>query len=326
MSKSQTITLPILVSEYLLHLSTIRRLSKHTVSAYRSDLSTFLSFCQDNKLVHPEAVKEPHLRKFSAGLNAKGLSAKSLQRKMSSIRGLYRFHAEHIASVDRERMNPALHVKAPKASRKLPSLVDIEQLNQLLDNFERRAMSSESGKAQQAMHARNYAILELFYGSGMRLSELVGLNISDFDFSANSVSVLGKGRKTRSIPLGSKSIFACKKWSSMRYDITNSPDIIEENTASPFFVSKKGTRLSGRTVQSIVAQAAQELPNQQKLHPHKLRHSYASHLLESSQDLRAVQELLGHSNISTTQIYTHLDFQQLSNAYDDFHPRAQKKR
>ena len=314
-----------LVEEYISHLGTVRRLSSHTVDAYRRDLRDFLTFCQNNNLDQPESVQEEHLRKFNASLNLKGLSAKTLQRKMSSIRGLYRFHAEFIAAADSARINPAIHVKAPKAKRKLPSLVDIDQLNQLLDIFEKRSLTTKGKPAQKALHTRNHTILELFYGSGMRLSELVGLDLPDVDLAASTVSVLGKGSKTRILPLGSKCILACKRWLSVRGELKAEETESGDLSSTPFFVSKNGTRLSARTIQSIVAKAAQELPNQQKLHPHKLRHSYASHLLESSQDLRAVQELLGHSNISTTQIYTHLDFQQLSSAYDSFHPRAQKK-
>ncbi len=325
MSHSTKVTLAWLIESYLAHLATVRRLSAHTVKAYRRDLNVFLSFCDSAGLAEPESVSESHMRHFVASLNARGLSAKTLQRKMSSVRGLYRFHAEHIALVDSKRLNPALSVQAPKSARKLPAPIDVDQLKQLLDNFREKATAGTGKGHKQVLQLRNYAILELFYGSGMRLSELVNLNISDFDFKSQIATVVGKGNKTRVLPLGSHCVAACRQWYARRFELDEQSCDEGEKASSPFFLSRDGKRLSGRSVQAIVAKAAQQLPNQQKLHPHKLRHSYASHLLESSQDLRAVQELLGHSNISTTQIYTHLDFQQLSSAYDDYHPRAQKK-
>ncbi len=231
------------------------------------------------------------------------MGAKSLQRQLSAIRTFYRFLIAEDLSAD----NPAQGVKGPKAGKHLPETLDVDQLDQLL-----------SFAVDDEISARDKAMLELVYSSGLRVSELVGIGVHDIDFKGASLVVTGKGRKTRMLPVGRKALEAIAVWLKYR----NSWAGYEENA---LFVSQRGQRLSIRSVQKRFDLRARQMHTQGKLYPHRLRHSFASHMLESSGDLRAVQELLGHEDISTTQIYTHLDFQHLMDVYSTAHPRAQKK-
>lgn len=328
------------IQQYLDHLEGVRRLSANTINAYSRDLRELSLFCDSHEINFIAEIDASLLRLFSAKLRSKGLSGKSLQRKLSSIRGMFAFYCEHIASSDKFRRNPVLEITAPRANRKLPNTVDVDQICNLLEGRRQQllsttkdshAISARSEKTLQ-LQARNYAILELLYGTGMRLSELAQLNVDSIDLNSAVVSVLGKGNKQRILPLGKKTRESLQLWLEQRANLLEASGLESPNseasqglTNEPLFLSNTGKRLNRRTIQRIVSDAGHELPDQQNLHPHKIRHSYASHLLESSQDLRAVQELLGHSNISTTQIYTHLDFQQLSKAYDQYHPKAKKK-
>ncbi|MGN2432615.1 tyrosine recombinase XerC [Pseudomonas syringae] len=287
---------------YCMHLRSERQVSPHTLEAYRRDLGKVLAFCQKTGLPHWTALDIQHLRSFTARQHQQGQSSRSLARMLSAVRGFYKYlNREGICQHD-----PANGLAPPKGERRLPKTLDTDRAAQLLDG----------GVEEDFLAQRDQAILELLYSSGLRLSELTGLNLDQLDLRAGLVQVLGKGSKTRVLPVGSKARKALESWLPLRA-LTNPQD-------DAVFVSQHGKRLGPRAVQNRV-KAAGERELGQNLHPHMLRHSFASHLLESSQDLRAVQELLGHADIKTTQIYTHLDFQHLATVYDSAHPRAKRK-
>jgi len=322
----QDISLERCIEAYLEQLKSVRRLSNHTVHAYRRDLKAFADFCYQKEVNQIMQVDEAHVRQHSAKLHQQGLNPRSIQRKLSSVRGLFNFYSNHIATSTTQRKNPALNVKAPKAPRKLPNAIDIDQMQHLLDRLKARAAQSSNTEKNDFFYKRCYAILELLYASGMRLAELAVLNENSIDFSSAHVTVTGKGNKQRVLPIGKQALTAITNWQKAKKTFLSSNQLQSETEGKhPLFVSQQGKRLSHRSFQVILRKEGINLPHQQTLHPHKMRHSYASHMLESSQDIRAVQELLGHSNISTTQIYTHIDFQQLADAYDKFHPKAKQK-
>lgn len=280
-----------------------RRVSRHTLSSYQRDISRLMGFCEQHHLEHWNDINDTHIRQYISQRHRRGLSGKSLQRELSAIRSFYRF----LMSEGHVQRNPAEQVQAPRATRKLPETLDVDRVTRLVE-FE----------AKTDLDKRDRAILELFYSSGLRLAELLGLNIGDIDKHEKVLEVTGKGNKTRRVPVGQQAIMALDKWLAVR---TRLADINEP----ALFISQKGKRLSSRSVQQRIKVWQQKQGIDVRVYPHLLRHSFASHVLESSQDLRAVQELLGHANISTTQIYTHLDFQHLARVYDDAHPRAQRK-
>jgi integrase/recombinase XerC len=283
-------------------------LSSHTLSGYKRDLRFLSAFCDEANVSTWRALKDHHVRTFIAGWHRKGLSGKSLQRRLSSIRTFYYYLVrENLASG-----NPAVSISAPKTDQRLPRTLDPDQVSRLLE---------VRGTGWHAK--RDRAILELFYSSGLRLSELVGSNIDSIDWSDGSIRVIGKGNKERLLPVGSLAIEALTTWCEVREQLPNEKRRIVDERA--LFLSERGLRISHRNVQARINHwtRSQNIPG--KVHPHMLRHSFASHMLESSGDLRAVQELLGHADISTTQIYTHLDFQHLSDVYDKAHPRAHKR-
>lgn len=291
------------LDEFLVELEVERRVSKHTVSSYRRDLEQLISFCSEKSIQHWPDVRQPHIRAHIAARHRQGLGSKSLQRELSAMRSFYQF----LLKKRRVEINPAEHVQAPKQPRKLPKTLDVDQVTGLL----------EAG-AHSDLEIRDLAMFELFYSSGMRLSELVALNLSDVDLDEQALIVKsGKGGKSRILPIGSKAAAAIRNWLPLR---NNTADIKE----NALFTSSKGFRLGARSVQLRLERWCLAKGVAEHIHPHMLRHSFASHLLESSRDLRAVQELLGHSSISTTQIYTHLDFQHLAEIYDQTHPRAKK--
>jgi len=290
--------------QYLHKLKYERQLSKHTLDSYARDLNRFIAHLNKNSITNLTEIKEALIQSYVTLRHRQQISAKSIQRELSSIRSFFNYLiSEQILTV-----NPAQAIRAPKTGRKLPKILDVDQVQHYL------AISDTSPIA-----IRDKAILELFYSSGLRLAELINLNITDMDLKQGMLSVTGKGNKTRILPMGQMAIDAIKKWLTVRES-----DFLNDSTAATeaVFLSSKGTRLAARSVQQRLRYWAQKqaLPNH--VHPHMLRHSFASHMLESSGDLRAVQELLGHSDISTTQIYTHLDFQHLANVYDQAHPRA----
>ena len=293
------------ITAFLNYLKFEKNSSAHTLSAYNRDLKKFTCLLTELNINAWSDISEKHLRLWLAQMHADGLQGKSLQRILSSVRSLFRY-------LNRQGLleeNPARLVSVPKASRKLPVTLDTDQMGALLDQ--------PSG--DDPLLLRDRAMLELFYSSGLRLSELVGLNLGSFQADNQRVRVLGKGNKERVLPVGRKAREALEAWLSVR----NAFPIKDEHA---LFLSKNGQRISHRQVQNRVKQQARRQGIPTTVHPHMLRHSFASHILESSGDLRAVQELLGHSDISTTQIYTHLDFQHLADVYDKAHPRARRKK
>jgi len=291
------------LERFLVHLAQERRLSPHTVLNYRRDLEAFKAFCDNQGIARWEAVTVPHIRAFIAAGHRAGLGGRSLQRRLSAIRSFFHYLIREGQVAD----NPALAVRAPKGERPLPHVLDVDQAMRLLDQ-----------PPQDALEVRDHAILELLYSAGLRLAELVSLRQEDLDLEDASVRVTGKGDKTRLAPVGRCARAALENWLARRGSLAQPGE-------TALFVSRQGRTLTPRSVQQRLTRWALKHGADSHLHPHLLRHSFASHLLESSGDLRAVQELLGHADISTTQIYTHLDFQYLAKVYDAAHPRAKKR-
>ena len=278
-------------------------MSPHTLEAYRRDLNKVLAFCAQESIASWAALDIQRLRQLVSRLHQQGQSSRSIARLLSAVRGLYHYlNREGLCDHD-----PANGLAPPKGERRLPKTLDTDRALQLL----------EGGVEDDFLALRDHAILELFYSSGLRLSELTGLNLEQMDLADGLVQVLGKGSKTRVLPVGRKAREALQAWLPLRLLANPEDDAV--------FISQKGRRLGPRAIQLRV-KGAGERELGQNLHPHMLRHSFASHLLESSQDLRAVQELLGHADIKTTQIYTHLDFQHLASVYDSAHPRAKRSK
>ncbi len=290
------------LSRYLRHLKFERRLSPHTLKAYERDLASFRAFCERESL-EPAALDSYLIRRYAAQCYRKGASPRSLARRLSAVRQFLGF----LVQTDVIPSNPALHVQAPKPARRLPATLDADQIASLL-----------ALEGDDELTVRDRAMLELLYSSGLRLAELVGLDLVDLDMPDRSVRVTGKGNKTRLLPVGHRALEALEAWLAHRSSIAR-PD--EE----ALFVSQRGTRLAARTVQQRLKGWAKRQLRNVSVHPHMLRHSFATHMLESSGNLRAVQELLGHASISTTQVYTHLDFQHLAQIYDQAHPRARRR-
>lgn len=289
-------------TDYLENLETTKRSSQHTVVNYRRDLQRLINYCQNNQLAAWQQLTSQDIRRFIAFRHRNGVGSKTLQRELSCIRSFF----DYLVKQQHLPHNPAQSVRAPKQARQLPKTLNVDQISGLLDH-----------PAQSDLERRDLAMFELFYSSGLRLSELSALDIHDLDLSEGSVRVrFGKGGKQRLLPVGAKAIRSLENWLAVRPDYTH----------QALFTSIRGTRLGQRSIQTRLAHWCRKIGMPEHVHPHMLRHSFASHLLESSQDIRAVQELLGHSNISTTQIYTHLDFQHLANVYDQTHPRAHKKK
>lgn len=284
-------------------LRTERRLSPHTLKNYKRDLDHLCRFCDEHGIDNWSAIDEQHVRQYVSQRHRQGLSGKSLQRELSAFRTFFRF----LINDGLIKYNPAAEVQAPKSRRKLPDTLDVDKVKRLVEI-----------KGDDSLTVRDRAILELFYSSGLRLTELLNLNLADIDQQEGLVQVTGKGNKTRRIPIGRHALAALGQWLRVRDEFVS-----HDETA--IFVSQQGRRLSARTVQKRLKDWALKQGIDVRVYPHLLRHSFASHVLESSQDLRAVQELLGHADISTTQIYTHLDFQHLASVYDKAHPRARKK-
>ncbi|QQZ30934.1 tyrosine recombinase XerC [Thiothrix subterranea] len=295
------------MARYHHHLFSEKRYSPRTVSSYEHDLNDFIAWLEQQagaaETPSPLTIHTAQVRQWISHLHRKGLSGKSLQRKLSSIRRFYRF-------LLRENLienNPVVDVQSPKHARKLPDTLDADTLERLL-NIE----------SDDILAVRDSALMELLYSSGLRLAELVGLDVHDVDQRQQQVRVIGKGNKERYIPVGRTALTAVAKWVQQRVTLA-------AHGEPALFVSKRGTRLHPRSVQFRLNHWRLQQGLEQHVHPHKLRHSFASHVLESSGDLRAVQEMLGHADISSTQIYTHLDFQHLAAVYDKAHPRAKKK-
>ena len=299
-----------LVDQYLQHLTSERRLSPHTTEAYRRDLSLLVNHLQQQTVSDVAQVREFHIRQLLGSLHGNGLSGRSLQRALSAWRQFFAW----LGSQRLVESNPVAAIRAPKSPRKLPKTLDVDQMNRFL------SIDDNSWLAK-----RDHAMLELFYSSGLRLSELAGLDLLAMDLSEGLVRVTGKGNKVRVVPVGRMAVTALRDWLGVRAECIP-PDMLQKDTLqNALFIGQKGARLGVRAIQLRLKHYSLKQGMDEPVHPHMLRHAFASHMLESSGDLRAVQELLGHASISTTQIYTHLDFQHLAKVYDAAHPRAQRK-
>ncbi len=293
------------IQDYLAILEYERRVSPHTLLAYQRDLKRLLEFCKQHGIKCWEELPEPSLRQYISERREHGLSARSLQRELSALRGLFRYLYKQGCIED----NPVRRVRPPKSSRSLPGTLATEAVTALVE-----------AKKGSVLEVRDCAMWELLYSSGLRLSELVALDLHDLDLGEGLVKVhAGKGGKGRLLPVGRCARSALREWIVVRHELA-------DNGEKGLFVNRYGKRITPRGVQQRLAQWGRRLGFEQSLHPHLLRHSFASHLLEASGDLRAVQELLGHADIATTQIYTHLDFQHLSRVYDEAHPRAKRRK
>ncbi len=285
------------------HLRDERRLSPHTVAGYLRDLDKFTAWAQRTGIHELGQIDSQHVRQCLAVLHRGGLASVSLQRWLSALRAFCEFGAARAWLAT----NPTAGVRAPKKARKLPRVMDIDQTAQFL-----------SLTGDDWLTCRDRAILELFYSSGLRLAELVSLDLSDLDLADRTLTVTGKGRKTRALPVGSMALKAVADWLTQRAAVAAMGE-------TALFITRRGGRIGPRAVQQRLRALSARQGMAEPVHPHMLRHSFASHLLESSTDLRAVQELLGHASLTTTQIYTHLDFQHLAKVYDSAHPRARRK-
>ncbi len=295
-----------LLTEYLTFLNVERGLSPLTRENYARDITQLIKFA-DNLELH--SLQNVHIRRFIASLHSKGLGGKSIARMLSGWRGFFEF----LVNRKGYNANPVIGLRAPKSPKTLPQVLSIEQASKLVDISDNAVLS-----------VRDHAILELFYSSGLRLSEVINLNIDALDFSEGTVIVTGKGNKTRIVPMGKHAMDAIQQWLQVR--VNYATDDAASNAASKaVFIGLQGRRIGARNLQLRLKEWSIKQGINSSVHPHMLRHSFASHVLQSSGDLRAVQEMLGHANISTTQIYTHLDFQHLSKTYDAAHPRAKKK-
>lgn len=290
--------------DYIAWLHQERRHALLTIRHYQHDIEVFLQYCEQQSLLCWEQLTEHHIRSFISQRHRQGLGGRSLQRHLSSLRSLFRYLARRNVIAH----DPAAAVRAPKSPRRLPALLDVDQLNRLLTRDD-----------DEVLTLRDVAMMELIYSSGLRLAEAASLDMIDIDFNDHTLRVTGKGNKTRVIPVGRQALQVVADWLTKRA-------VLVAQDEPALFVGRHGKRLSHRSIQARMKLWAQRQALGQHVHPHMLRHSFASHVLESSGDLRAVQEMLGHADISTTQIYTHMDFQHLAQVYDKAHPRARRRR
>lgn len=290
------------LDKFLAHLTHQRRYSSHTISAYRRDLLRLIQHCDQHGLLNWADIQAKQARQYVGALNRAGLSATSIRRHLSSARSLFRYLCRESAV----GQNPFVGISTPKPGKRLPKTLSVDQADQLLKL-----------NPSNALEHRDQAMFELMYSSGLRLSELARLDLVDLDIGEQMVRAIGKGAKERIVPVGQQAITAINNWLPHRRDLAQQQE-------QALFVGHKGSRLGPRAIQVRLNRLSQQQGLDSTVNPHMLRHSFATHLLESSGDLRAVQELLGHADISTTQIYTHLDFQHLAKVYDAAHPRAKK--
>lgn len=290
------------VEQFINHLVHERRLSHHTVNSYQRDLKQLARYCDSQAVDQWQQLTAKRVRAFVAWRHHQNIGSRSLQRELSALRSFFNYLLrEKIVSI-----NPGIGVPAPKRQQRLPKVLDIEQVTRLVEISDDHPLA-----------LRDRAIFELFYSSGLRLAEMVSLDRFDIDDSDSTLRVTGKGSRTRIVPVGRFARQAVRDWLKVRPQLAKSDE-------QALFVSRQGKRLAPRSIQQRLTYWARKQGLDGSVHPHMLRHSFASHLLESSADLRAVQELLGHADISTTQIYTHLDFQHLARVYDQAHPRARR--
>lgn len=289
-----------MIEDFLAHLQVERRMSAHTLDAYRRDLTALVDWSSAQGIGTLAELDSEQLRSFVAAEHRRGLSPKSLQRRLSACRSYFNWLLRH----GRIAASPAAALRAPKSPRKLPQVLDADEASRLVEV-----------PIDVPLGFRDRALLELFYSSGLRLSELCALRWSGLDLASGLVTVIGKGNKERKVPVGSHARKALLAWREEQRPAAD----------APVFPGRNGATISQRAVQIRMKLLAQKQGLFKNVHPHMLRHSFASHILESSGDLRGVQELLGHADIATTQIYTHLDFQHLAKVYDAAHPRAKRK-
>lgn len=292
------------LERFVAYLRLERRLSNHTVSSYQRDLSRLVAFCDQRDIPDWRELGPHHVRAFVAWRHRQGMGGRSLQRELSALRTFFNYLLREGVA----KQNPGVGIPAPKSERKLPSALDVDTTGRLMEI-----------QGEDALTARDRAAMELMYSSGLRLAELVGLDRDDIDQADGTVRVVGKGAKTRVVPVGRYALEAVRAWLPLR-------DRLADPEEKALLINRKGRRLSARSVQERLRQWSLKQGLDVRVHPHMLRHSFATHVLESSGDLRAVQEMLGHADIATTQVYTHLDFQHLAKVYDQAHPRARKKR
>ncbi len=308
MSDSPAASLPDALSEpiaaFIRHLASEKRHSPRTCDSYQRDLLRLAAWMSERNLERWQGLTNHELRRYVATLSRDGLAGRSIARHLSATRRFYQFLLREKLASD----NPALDIRAPKSGRPLPKVADVDQLNHLLDS-----------QPDDPLEIRDLCMFELMYSSGLRLAELAGLDLDRIDLKGGEVRVLGKGSKERLLPVGSRALAALRAWLPHRASLAGDGE-------PALFVSQRGQRLSHRSIQARLNRWGIIHGADQRLHPHLLRHSFASHMLESSGDLRAVQELLGHADIATTQVYTHLDFQHLARVYDQSHPRARRGR
>ncbi|MGO1659876.1 MAG: tyrosine recombinase XerC [Marinobacter sp.] len=291
------------ITEFIQHLASEKRHSSLTCDSYQQDLQRLAVWLVEQGSAHWRAVNGYDLRRYVANLSRQGLSGRSIARHLSAIRRFYQYLLRERLATD----NPALDIRPPKSRRRLPRVADVDQINSLLD-----------ASPDDPLEIRDRCMFELMYSSGLRLAELASLNLEAVDRKSGEARVVGKGGKTRILPVGRKALDAIAQWMPVRAELAPEAE-------AALFVSRRGDRLSHRSIQARLSRWGGVKGADQKLHPHMLRHSFASHMLESSGDLRAVQELLGHADITTTQVYTHLDFQHLARVYDQSHPRARRR-
>ncbi len=292
------------VAAYLQHLAAERRLSPHTVAAYQRDLATLSGLTAGKPL---DTLDVSDIRGAIVKLRSRSLAAASVARQLSSWRGFYTFACRRLGYVN----NPCTGLRPPKAAKALPQILSPDACTQLLDGV-------KPAGPDDTLRVRDRAMFELFYSSGLRLSELVGLDLHDLNLQAGEAQVTGKGNKTRIVPVGHQALAAIIAWLPHRM-------LLAQTGVVALFISQRGARLTPRSVQLRLNQWTLQAGLGQHVHPHMLRHAFATHVLQSSGDLRAVQEMLGHASISTTQVYTHLDWQHLAKVYDQAHPRARRK-
>lgn len=312
--------LPAVMTQWLSYLQTQRRYSAHTLQAYTRDLAQLVALADG---LNPQDITQRHIRQYLATLHGRGHQPRSLARMLAAWRGFYDWWAPQIGL----KLNPTQDLRAPKAPRALPKALAVDQTQALLDHTALAA-------SKEPQTIRDRAIFELFYSSGLRLSELVGLDYRYqqsaqhqskgwLDLDQAEVHVLGKGGKQRTVPVGRQALQALRQWLDLRAQFIKTS--AAPGDAAALFVGQQGKRIHPRVIQQRLAQLASAAGLPTRVHPHVLRHSFASHMLQSAQDLRAVQDMLGHASISTTQIYTKLDFQHLASVYDAAHPRAGRK-
>lgn len=294
------------IERFLVYLRDVRQLSPHTLSNYNRDLLSLHAWGQEQDRNSPGQLVEADIRQWVSQLHRRGLAGSSIQRSLSAARSFFNY----LGREEGRPRNPAASVQAPRKPRKLPKTLDADQVNKFL-----------SFQEDSVIACRDRAIAELFYSSGLRLTELANIDTTDIDTQSRLLTVTGKGNKTRTVPVGAIALEAIQLWLQVRPAVA-----ADAERSAALFTSNQGQRISVRSIQARLKLQGRKAGMHQDVHPHMLRHSFASHMLESSGDLRAVQELLGHANISTTQIYTHLDFQHLAKVYDAAHPRAKRRK